>query len=250
MSAALAQILVDANRTRTPVQYRADLEPAGLADCYDIQASVARDLGASVAGWKCGIQDGGKIIFGAPIFASNTRASGEKWNMPKGQSLKIEVEIAIRLGKDLPPRPNKPYSREEILDATAEIFAGIELVGSRFANVADAPFRARLADNFNQAGYVTSKGATNFAAFDLSKLRSKLWIDGALVHDAAATHQQGDPLVVVVAWASNQIDRLGGLTAGQFITTGTLNKPPAVDRPALIEIEIEHLGRTSLQIEN
>ena len=244
---SLAAALVRAHRTHSQFAYAPDMGGGTEQDAYRVQADVARALDVSVAGWKVGLQDGGRIIFGAPLFSSGLRASGDSWDLPRGASLKVEVEIAIRLGRDLPARPT-PYTREEILDATSDIFAGIELVGSRFSNVQSIPFPPKLADNFNHAGYVTGAGSADVRSLDLSNLRSRLWIDGVLAHDAVGGHQQIDPLVPVVAWASVQSDQLGGLKAGQFITTGTLNDPPVVNRAAKIEIEIEGLGRTSLDI--
>jgi 2-keto-4-pentenoate hydratase len=248
MTETLTQLLINANRSQTPAAYRDGLDPGTHERAYAIQAEVAKALGATVAGWKCGAMDGGKTVFGAPIFAGNVRESGGTWRLPKGQSLKIEVEIAIRLGKDLPPR-GTPYTRAEILDATAEVLCGIELVGARFADVDAASFTAKLADNFNQAGYVIGGGTKDFAKLDLSGLRARFWIDGKLSHEAVGGHGHKDPLVPVVAWASKQADALGGLRVGQFITTGTLNKPPALDHAAKIEIEIESLGRATLSIE-
>lgn len=244
---SLAAALVRAHQTRTQFDYSADIGCATEAEAYGVQVEVARALGVSVAGWKVGFQDSGRIIFGAPLFASGVRVSAGQFELPRGASVKIEVEIAIRLGRELAPR-EKPYTRDELLDATSEIFAGIELVGSRFNNVQTIPFPPKLADNFNHAGYVTSAGTKDVRALDLSKLRSRLWIDGAVAHDAIGGHQQIDPLVPVVAWASKQQDLLGGLKAGQFITTGTLNDPPSIHRAAKIEIEIEGLGRAALDI--
>ena len=248
MTLKLEAALIDAYHTGRKVHYTADLDPGSMDGAYEVQAGVAGALGTTVAGWKCGVQDGGKIVFGAPILSLNARESGSTWTLAPGASVKIEVEIAVRLGRDLPPRPGKPYSRDEVLDAVSEVFAGIELVASRYADIAPVSLAAKVADNFNQGGYVTSRGNASFRSLDLSKLRSRLSIDGESRHDTVGGHQQGDPLVPVVAWASAQADRLGGLKAGQFVTTGTLNKPPAIDRPAKIEIEIEGLGKASIEL--
>jgi 2-keto-4-pentenoate hydratase len=79
-------------------------------------------------------------------------------------------------------------------------------------------------------------------------LRMRLWIDGALVGDHPGVHPDGDPLTGVAAWASAQADRLGGLKAGQVLTTGSLNRPAPVSGAARIEAELEGLGRVGLQI--
>jgi 2-keto-4-pentenoate hydratase len=245
----LASALVEARRTGRQIDYVPQLDPGSADASYETQAQVARELGETAAGWKCGLQDEGRVVFGAPVLASNVRRAGGVWRVSPEYPVKIEVEIALLLGRDLPPRPDRSYTRAEILDATAAVFAGIEIVASRFRNPGEASLWARVADNFSQGGYVTSEGTGDFASIDLSRLRSRLWIDGALVHDVVGGHQQIDPLVPVVAWASRQADRLGGLKAGQFITTGTLNDPPAIARAATIEVEIASLGRNRLQLE-
>jgi 2-keto-4-pentenoate hydratase len=169
--------------------------------------------------------------------------------LPSGAGVKVEVEIALRLGQDLPPRPHQPYRREEILAACASVFTGIELVASRFADVANVPFLARVADNFNQAGYVVSEGKMDFAALKLSTLRSRLWLNGTLAHDAVGGHQMGDPLIPVIAFATKQGDHLHRLKSGQFITTGTLNVPPLVSGRIEVVAEIEGLGECRLMID-
>lgn len=249
MSHALSSVLIEAYQSKTNPLWSAALAPQSLVEAFQIQGEVARALRADVAGWKCGFQDGTNIAFGAPIFAVNQRFSGGQWQLLPKAGVKVEVEIAIRLGKDLPPRPHQPYSREEILAACSGIFTGIELVASRFADVANVPFLARVADNFNQAGYVVSDGIADFSALDLTQLRSRLWINGALVHDAVGGHQMIDPLIPVMAFATQQGDQLNGLKAGQFITTGTLNLPPLVSGRNEVIAEIAGLGECRLMIE-
>ena len=249
MSHALSATLINAYQSHTRAHWSADLAPSTLQDAFAIQGEVARALRAEVAGWKCGFQDGTDLVFGAPIFAANQRQSGGQWHLASGSGVKVEVEIALRLGQDLPARPHKPYRREEILAATASVFTGIELVASRFVDVTPVPFLARVADNFNQAGYVVSAGVSEFAALDLSHLRSRLWLNGTLAHDAMGGHQMGDPLIPVLAWANQRGDHLNGLKAGQFITTGTLNVPPLVSGRNEVNAEITGLGECRLLID-
>jgi 2-keto-4-pentenoate hydratase len=161
--------------------------------------------------------------------------------------VKIEVELAIRLSRDLPP--GRSYTVNDVLDATADMLVGIELVGSRYGDPEAAPFAARLADNFNNAAYVAGAGRADVAAIARSALPCRLWIDGRLVADHPGLHPDGDPLVPVAAWASAQADRLGGLRAGQVITTGSLNKPLPLARAARIEAELEGLGRVRLDLQ-
>jgi 2-keto-4-pentenoate hydratase len=244
----LADCLVAARKGRRQAGYEPSLLPVDNAAAYAIQAEVAGALGTIPAGWKVGLIPGGGA-FGAPILASDLMTSGATYGLsPDMGGVKVEAELAVRLARDLPPRAGKPYTRQDVLDAIGEVFVGIELVATRFNNVDDAPFAARLADNFNNGAYVVGGGTKAFAAIDLSQIRCRLSVDGEITNDRLGGHSEGDPLVPVVAWASAQCDLLGGLKAGQFITTGTLNVPVALNRAAKLEASLEGLGAVSLSI--
>ena len=68
------------------------------------------------------------------------------------------------------------------------------------------------------------------------------------MHDAVGGHPQGDPYAPLVAWANAQCDRLGGLRAGQIVTTGTLTPPRPVDRPCRVRATIEGVGDVALAL--
>jgi 2-keto-4-pentenoate hydratase len=247
---ALAARLVEARHARRTHAFQAAEEPAGSAEAYAIQADVAAGLGTEVAGWKVGFAPTPEQTpMAGPIFACDMRESGGTYRLAAGETVKVEVELALRLGADLPARPQAPYTAEEILAATQDMLVGIELVGSRFTDPDSAPFTAKLADNFNNAAYVAGEGIRDFGALDRAQLRCRLWIDGELVTDRPGGHADGDPLVPLLAWASRQVDALGGLRAGQVITTGSLNTPAALSRNALIEAELSGLGRVTLRLE-
>lgn len=247
---ALAARLVEARHARRTHAFQSGEEPAGSAEAYAMQAEVAEGLGTGVAGWKVGFAPTPwQTPMAGPIFACDMRESGGTYLLAAGENIKVEVELALRLGADLLARPEAPYNAEEILAATQEMLVGIELVGSRFTDPDNAPFTARLADNFNNAAYVAGDSIRDFAALDRAQLRCRLWIDGELVTDHSGGHADGDPLVPLLAWASHQVDALGGLRAGQVITTGSLNTPVALSRSAKIEAELAGLGRVTLRLE-
>lgn len=244
----LADCLVSARTGKRQATYDPRLAPVDNAAAYAVQAEVAGALGTVPAGWKVGCIPGFGA-FGAPILACDLMTSGATYGLwPDIGGVKVEAELAVRLARDLPPRAGKPYTRQDVLDAIGEVFVGIELVATRFNNVDDAPFTARLADNFNNGAYVVGGGTKAFAAIDLSRIRCRLSVDGEITNDRPGGHGDGDPLVPVVAWASAQCDLLGGLKAGQFITTGTLNVPVALNRAAKLEASLEGLGSVALAI--
>jgi 2-keto-4-pentenoate hydratase len=162
--------------------------------------------------------------------------------------VKVEGELGVRFARDLPVRPGQPYTRAEMLDAIGEVFAGIELVASRFEDSANTPFLARIGDSFSNLAYSVGGGVTDFRALDLAKLPCRIDFDGDTKHQAVGGHANGDPLIPLIAWASEQIDYLGGMKAGQFLTTGTLNTPIPADQPALIRVTIDGVGEANLKL--
>ncbi|MDB5649733.1 MAG: hypothetical protein JWL62_1253 [Hyphomicrobiales bacterium] len=246
---ALAARLAEARHTRQPYELEASATPADAAAAYATQADVAARLGTTVAGWKVGFAPTpDKAPMAGPMFACDFRENGGTYRLAPGETVMVEAELALRLAQDLPPRPGAPYTESEILAATGEMLVGIELVGTRYTDPDAAPFTARLADNFNNAAYVVGQGIRDFAGLDRARLRCHLWIDGTCVNDRIGGHGDGDPLLPMLAWASHQVDALGGLKAGQVITTGSLNAPVALSGSARIEAELAGLGRVTLNL--
>ncbi len=243
----LSARLIEARRTRKYLSLDPAITCKDLAESYAVQAEVAAGLNTTVAGWKVGLMpDGGG--WGAPVFACDSIADGGTFKFDGDMnSVKVEAELAVRFGRDLPARPGKPYSREEILDAVLEIFAGIELVGTRFKQGVELPFATRLADNFANNAYATGPGLNDFRNLDLSQIRCVLKQDGKVISDRLGGHQQGDPMTPVIAFANMQTDRLGGIKAGQFITTGTLTKPYDLSTAVTLEAELEGVSRITLK---
>lgn len=241
----LSHVLAQARRDRRSAALAPSHHPASAAEAYAIQAETAALLGTSPAGWKVGFSDDRQPL-AAPIFACDVTPDRGTYRLAPGETVKLEVEIAVRLARDLPP--GRTYGVADVLAACGEILIGLELVGTRFADPDSAPFEARLADAFNNAGFVAGEGRGAGAPFDRLGPPLRLWIDGALAADHPARHPEGDPLTPLAAWASAQADRLGGLRAGQIVTTGSLNTPVPLARPARVEAELEGLGRVTLSL--
>ena len=247
-SATLAEALVHAHTTCTSFEAGLAQVPASLAAAMAVQAQTVAALGESVGGWKVGITPDG-ISMAAPMFAGAIVASGHAWPLTAAGPILAEVEIAVRLRHDLPPRPGKPYVRGEIIAAISHVLPGIELIQSRLVTGMASPFPLWLADRLGNAGYVCGPQRSDFAALDLSALRCQLSVDGKPVHDKAGGHPQNDPVTPVLVWANAQNDRTGGLKAGQIITTGSLIVPLRCTHSVHLVAEIEGLGRVEVRIE-
>jgi 2-keto-4-pentenoate hydratase len=244
----LADNLAAARRTRTFHAYQPGEGPADHAGAYAVQAEVAKLTGNGVAGWKTGFAPQGQgIAIAGPLFSSDMRANGGVYRLAQGEWVIVEVELALRLARDLPK--GRLYSVDDIVEATDDILCAIELVGTRYADFDAPPFSAKLADNLNNAGFVAGSGRRDVGAVARSNMALKLWRDGALLADHEARHNDGEPLLAVAAFASQQPDHLGGLKAGHYVTTGSLNKLLKVDGPAEFKAELGGIGSVSLRIE-
>jgi 2-keto-4-pentenoate hydratase len=160
----------------------------------------------------------------------------------------VEPEIAVRLGADLPRRIVQAYSRDDILSAVDAVLVGIEIVASRIIDHKTAPFLLYLADNIGHAGYAVGAEKRNWHDLDLANLRVTLTINSEIVHDAVGGHPTGDPIKPLVDYANAQSDRLGGLRAGQIITTGSLCGLVAVEGPGEVSAAIDRIGEARLYI--
>jgi 2-keto-4-pentenoate hydratase len=200
-------------------------------------------MGASVAGWKVGFAADGTPVAG-PLLDSVLVASPAALSLP-ARGYIVEIELAFRLTRDLPVRA---YTREEILDACGEALIGIELIRGRFGEPPAVPYAAFLADNLGNAGYVTGDAVSPFRSLDLRSLRCRFEVGGKLVQEGSGGHPQGDAVEPLRAYASVQGDRLGGMKAGQVITTGSLTTPLRIEHAARIAASLEGIGRVALQL--
>lgn len=222
-----------------------DALDVSVAEAYAVQAGTLIALGERAGGWKAGFGPDDAAV-AAPMLATTCVGSGAEVELPPDRPVILEIEIAFRLARDLPSRPERPYSRGEVEDAVEAALAGAEILAPRGGMPTDGtPYPRFLADLLGNAGYVSGGDTRGFRSLDLATRRVRLWIDDELVHDAVGGHPQGDPWAPVVAWAGAQRDRAGGLARGQVITTGSLNKPLSIDRPCRVRAVVEDVGEVA-----
>ncbi len=242
----LVHELASAHRTGRAVPGgKLDALDVSIAEAYAVQAGTAIALGERVGGWKAGFGPD-KASVAAPMLAGTVAKSGARVALPPDRPAILEIEIAFRLARDLPPRPGRPYTRGEVEDAVDVALAGAEIIAARAGMPSTgAPFPRFVADLQGNAGYVCGGETRAFREIALDACRVELWIDDTLVHDAVGGHPQGDPWAPLVAWAGAQRDRLGGLARGQVITTGSLNKPLPIDKPCRVRARIAGVGEVA-----
>lgn len=243
MNEALAQRLAEARRHGTLLEPDAQTVPSSIEAAYEISARNAALLGEGVAGWKLGISPEG-IGFAAPMLSAGQRQSGSDWRRREVGVALLEIELAFRLGRDLPP--GRAYSGSEIADACASALVGLELLESRFGDGSGLPFTLALSDDLSNAGYVSGAERVDFGNLG-DAVVCRIWQDEALVGEKLGI-RIADLLAPVVAFARNQNAHLGGLKAGQIITTGALLPPLRLERASRISGEIEGIGKVRLNV--
>jgi 2-keto-4-pentenoate hydratase len=196
--------------------------PDDHAEAYAIQDVVAAALGP-IGGWKVGAKGPGELplcspmpdqfIFAAPHYFSGAMAAGMRG---------IEVEIALRMKQDLPPRP-QPYTDDEVFAAVGTVHPAIELVSSRYTEDSGANVLAGQADS--------------------------LHFNGVAAVDATGANAAGD-IWPLLTWLANHVaQRCGGLRAGQFVTTGTCTGLLRAPAGASVHARLQDIGSMDISFE-
>jgi len=191
--------------------------PGTPADALAIQDRILALLAEPVAGWKVSPPIDNVLMRGA-ILASRLFDSPASVPARLVPLLGVEVEIAFRLDRALPPR-EAPYAYEEVA-AAVTAFPAIEIVDSRFRAYKDTPLLDRSADFVSNGGLVRGAPRDDWRRFDLAGIEAQLIVDGTVEVAQVGGHVAGDPLLPAVALAN---DRRGGegLARGTLVTTGT-----------------------------
>ena len=236
---AFVDQLIDARRRNMPVAPTA--EAANHAEAYEVQRLTGERLGVAVAGWK--VADHPKIgPIAAPIFANVSLEQGAAW--PVAPGLGVEIEVALWLNRDL---PQGTHSRETIAAAIDSYAVGVELVGTRLADPQRNLF-AFLGDLMSNVGYIMGSRQTPIPDYAVPQRRCLFSIGGQSRHDANCAPPPLDPLAVIAAWLTRADDRLGGLKAGQFVTTGSVCGIIPVKDRGRARAEITGLGAVEFDL--
>ncbi|TGD97346.1 2-keto-4-pentenoate hydratase [Methylobacterium nonmethylotrophicum] len=247
---AAAAALLDARRTGSrlaalPEGARPETEP----EAYAVQDAVARVLGP-VAGWKVGAPSATAAPARAALHAETIFASeAGTCTLPASlfHVIGAEAEIAYRFGRDLPPEAG-PYDRDAVLAAVAAMHPAIEIADTRFATFGAVDAHSQRADQQNHGVLVLGPGLAEWRGLDPVAQPVRLTIDGTVLHDKTGGNSAVDPVRLLV-WLANEGARsLGGIKAGQVVTTGSCTGTDFVTAPTRMVAEFPGLGSVALAI--
>ena len=238
-TAALAKALVAARAAGQRLA-TADLAiPPDLAAAFAVQTEIATLRGASVGGWKVGIGPGATPI-AAPLDPPRDVGLGAV-TIPWRKKIGIEVEFAVRLATDIRARPQQPWTRSELLATIDSVLLGVEITGGRLADGNAAPFTLFVADSLDNAAYVLGPDLPRESLDRVADGRVPLTVTGIAPWSGVATHALKDPLAPLLACANAEHFPLGGLRAGQIITTGALCGMLPIARAGVVDILFDQI---------
>ena len=156
--------------------------PRTKDDAYAIQRAISAALGR-IDGWKVGSPSPDATQFTcAPIPAG---AVFEGTVTIEGSDDVVEAEIAVRLGRDLPPR-EAPYTLEEVRDAIASAHPALEVLQTRYVDSDAVDKMSGLADSLSNHSLVLGPAITEWQSVDLRTRRCGCWPMGARSSGAPA----------------------------------------------------------------
>ncbi|MBY3027005.1 2-keto-4-pentenoate hydratase [Rhizobium leguminosarum] len=175
--------------------------------------------GADVPAWKVAKSPNGHPV-AAPLHPYVDQPFNAEVAWRRG--MKIEVEIAVQLSRDLPVRTDGAYERADIEAAVSEVYLGAELVRSGIAEGGSVSFLAFLSDRLGNAGYVRGPAQPLAVLQPGSIIPLKLRLDKQIAFDDAAQHPTKDFLTWLCDYANDRSRPTSSLRASAIITTGSL----------------------------
>ncbi|MCJ8141088.1 2-keto-4-pentenoate hydratase [Falsirhodobacter halotolerans] len=236
-----ARLLRDAEHGSKLAHLPEGVAPTDEAAAYAVQDAVL--AGQRVAAWKVAAIRSPEPLQTAPL----TRDMMIESTLPSHiREPEIEVEIAIALVSDLPPR-EADYTREEVIEALGKAHAAIEIVESRFAVRKEAAPLSALADKSSSAGVVIGSGTDAWRDLDFTTLNVTL--TGAEPIAEAKGNATQEQTINSLIWLANHASRRGlGLMAGQYVITGARIGPMVVKSGQRLMAGVEGIGEVTLAV--
>jgi len=245
-----ADLLAEATRTGVPCPPVRDLfeDGADLRTAYAVQQLNVRrgsDAGRRIVGRKIGLTSVAvqrqlgvdQPDFGA-LFADMYVPDGG--TVPAGRLLrpKVEAEVALVLGRDL---PHPESTVVDVLRAVDFALPALEIVDSRVRDW-DISLLDTVADNASCGLYVLGATPVPLTAVDLRAVTMTMTRNGGTVSEGTGADCLGSPLNAAVWLASALAERGDPLRAGDLVLTGALGPMTPAVAGDVFEARISGLG--------
>jgi len=250
--AEAVSFLDEAHRSRAHYQnIPAEIGPKTVAEAYDVQEALCARWGerlGPVAGLK--IATTTKVMqqlmgidhpCGGMIFSSRVHRSPAHLRKADYVNVRIECELAVRLGRTLGPAPSS-YTRDSVRSAVAEIMAAFELIEDRHAEYKTCKALSLIADNAWNGGIVIAAPKPLPASLNLDGIDGRLARNGKV----EATGRTDDPLGAL-AWLANlAIERGRPIARDMVVITGSVVTTVDVAPGERLDFVLDGVGEVSL----
>lgn len=191
------------------------LIPADMTAVIALQDMIVRKIGP-VGGWKVMAGGQGEPMC-APIPANRYFASGESIDAEKHRLVLVELEVAVKLGRDL----SADADLDTVEASIASIHPILELIGSPFADRDAIDFNTKLGDLQSNGAVVVGAPFDHAVRHDVHTLSAQLSFNGAEVKTGAGGASWSH-IIEAVRWLAGHAASRGlPLTTGQVLITGS-----------------------------
>ncbi len=248
-----AQWMWDARQQREPFRNLPDdLRPGTIAEAYKAQeaySQLAEQLYGTVGGAKVATTTrvmqqlmGINHPCSGVILARTIHTSPARVRSTDFVNLRIECEIALTLGADL-PASGAAWTREMVALAVAGAMPAFELIEDRRANYAHADVFSMIVENCWNGGVVIGVPKPIPVA-SLVGISGRLTVNGKVIAEGVAE----DPCATL-AWLANHLAERGhDLSAGMVVITGSLIPTLSISRGQHVVFAVDGLGETVIDV--
>ncbi|MEV7865627.1 fumarylacetoacetate hydrolase family protein [Streptomyces sp. NPDC088124] len=244
-----AGVLADSARSKIPCDpVRVLFDDGDIESAYAVQRLNVRhglEAGRRAVGRKIGLTSQavqsqlgvGQPDFGVLFADMEVPEGGE---VPAGRLIqpKVEAEVALVLGRDL---PHRQCTVVDVLRATDFALPALEIVDSRVCDW-DISIVDTVADNASSGLYVLNGTPVPLTALDLASVQMTMTRNGEIVSRGSGADCLGSPLNAV-AWLASTLAGLGDpLRAGDLVLTGALGPMAPAVPGDVFEARISALG--------
>lgn len=181
-----------------------------------------------------------------PLFASRVVPDGGVVDLAPLIAPRIEAEIALVLGADLPDPID--LTVDDIRSATDHAVAALEVIDSRVRSW-DITIADTIADFASAAAFVLGADGCPVDDVDLPAVPMTMWRDGREVCQGTGAASLGDPLEAALWLARTMAERGTPLQAGDLVLTGALGPFVEIAPGQEIRAELGPLGSVACTIE-
>lgn len=247
-----AQYLLAAVDERREVEaITKQVDELSIDDAYAIQAALLElqlGRGDTLAGAKLGLTSVAKqeqMGVSEPVYGWVPSSSVLDDGVAPLDELihpRAEPELVFRLGEDL---AGPGITGDDVLDATAEVVGGIEVIDSRFEKFSFT-LPDVIADNTSAARVMIGSDGIAPRDADLTTLGCVFEVDGEITGTATGAALLGDP-AMCVAMLANHLGKHGQkLAAGWLVMAGAATDARPLNAGTIATARYSHLGSVTV----